>query len=112
MTTNMKHKESYFRILAESDNGYIGECECCHEFNFAFKTVLLTFQEEELHQFFAWLISSWHSPECYMPLRHGRNRVFASPHSNLFLTYNDQELDEITHLYNETVILLEAQKAL
>jgi hypothetical protein len=90
----MQHQETTFRILVECSDGYIGTCTCCSEFNFAYKTVLVSFQEEEMHRFFDWLITNCETQEHYMPLRNGRNRVFSSPHSNLFLAFNDQELDE------------------
>lgn len=104
--------ESTFQVLAECEHGYIGVCECCHEFNFAYKTVLLTFQEDEMRQFFDWLIGCRHAPHHYQPMRHGRNRVFSSPHSNLFLTYSDEELDEIASLYKQTVVMLQVQNIL
>lgn len=108
----MKHQDSCFRVLSESINGYIGVCECCLEFNFGYKTVLLSFQEDEMIQFFHWIINNRSSRDYYVPLRHGRDRVYCSPHSNLFLAYNDEELDEITKLFNEAVLLWQAQKAL
>lgn len=106
----MKHTDSHFKILAECPEGYIGVCECCREFNFAYKTILLSFQEDEMHQFFDWLNSR--TPEHYMPMRHGRNRIFSSPHSNLFLTFSDEEMTEIAQLYHQTEILLQAQRLL
>lgn len=106
------HKKTSFKILAETDNGYIGVCECCNEFNFAYKNVLLTFQEEELFQFFEWIIAKRDSPGHFMPLRHGRDKLFSSPNSNLFIVYNDCELDEIVLMYNETLLILEARKVL
>jgi hypothetical protein len=108
----MKHQETAFRVLAEGSEGYIGVCSCCREFNFAYKTVLVSFQEEEMHSFFDWLITNCKTREHYMPLRHGRNRVFSSPHSNLFLVFNDQELEEIKSLYHQAVLLIQAENLL
>ncbi len=108
----MKHQKSCFRILTECDNGYIGVCECCQEFNFAYKNILLTFQEEEMCRFLDWVIANRNSRQHYMPLRHGRNKVFSSPNSNLFIAFHDKELDEIALMYNETKLILEAQKVL
>jgi hypothetical protein len=108
----MHKATSNFQVLAECDNGYIGVCSCCLEFNFAYKTVLLSFQEEEMTRFFDWLIDRRSCPKNYLPMRHGRNRIFSSPNSNLYLTYNDEELDEIIRLYNEARIVLETQRIL
>lgn len=101
----MSHTNSQFKILAECANGYVGICECCREYNFAYKNFLLTFQEEDMHHFFDWIIVNRYSPNHYMPLHHGRNRVFSSPNSNLFLAFTDEEMDEITQLYREAQIL-------
>jgi hypothetical protein len=108
----MQHQETTFRVLAECVDGYIGVCTCCREFNFAYKTVLVSFQEEEMHRFFEWLIVNCKTREHYMPLRHGRNRVFSSPNSNLFLAFNDDELEEIEGLYQQVLLLLQAESLL
>jgi hypothetical protein len=108
----MKHKKSNFRILTECDHGYIGICDCCREFNFAYKNTLLTFQEDEMCRFFDWVIANRNSPEHYMPMQHGRSKVFSSPNSNLFLVYHDDELDEILLMYSQTKLMIEAQKVL
>lgn len=63
-------------------------------------------------RFFDWLMANAKSHEHYMPLPHGRTRIFSSPNSNLFLTYHDNELEEIARIYHETQILLQAQKLL
>src|SRR5690349_4147625 len=108
----MQHDETAFRVLAEGIDGYLGVCTCCRKFNFAYKTVLLSFQEDEMHRFFDWLITNSKNREHYAPLRHGRNHVFSSPHSNLFLTFNDQELEEIEALYHQAILLLQAEQLL
>jgi hypothetical protein len=105
----MNHQNVRFRILAECPNGYIGAHECFDEFNFAYKTILLHLGGYELQHFFEWLIANHTSAEYHVPLPHGRDKVFASPNSNLYLTFNDEELDEIIQLYNNTVIALRAQ---
>lgn len=108
----MGHENSRFKILSENNEGYIGVCECCQQYNFAYKTVLLTFPEDDFHRFFDWLITNRFAPQHYAPLHHGRSRMFSSPHSNLYLVYADEELDDITHLYQEASLILEAQKLL
>lgn len=108
----MKHTNTQFKIFAECANGYVGVCECCREYNFAYKTVLITFQEDEMHSFFDWVTTNRNSPNHYMPMRHVRNRVFSSPSSNLFLTFSEGELEEINQFYHETLILEQAKSAL
>ena len=63
-------------------------------------------------RFFEWIINNRYAPEYYFPTHHGRNRMFSSPHSNLFITYNDCEMDEINQLYNEARIIIDAEKIL
>jgi hypothetical protein len=73
---------------------------------------MLTFQEDEMHRFFDWLISNKESSQHYVPLPNGRCRVFTSMHSNLYIIFNDEELGEIEQLYHETVIMLQAEHTL
>jgi len=105
----MNHTKSSFRMLAECGNGYLGICECCREYNLAYKTFLITFQEDEMHRFFEWMIANQNAPQHYFPMSHGRTRVFSSPNSNLFLTFSDEELGEIIKLYHETSLLMQAE---
>ena len=72
-----------FHILVECDNGYIGVCGCCYEYNFVYKNILLIFSQDELTRFCAWLLQHRFHENTYLPLPHGRTRVFTSPLSNL-----------------------------
>lgn len=105
----MLHNESFFSILADCAHGYIGECSCCMKCNFAYKNVLLTFSEENLCAFFEWLLASRHDAESYWPLPHGRDRVFTSAYSNLYLTFREDELDELSEMYSKACLVLEAR---
>jgi hypothetical protein len=107
----MQHQET-FRVLADCDEGYLGICACCRKFTFAYKNLMLSFHEDEMHQFLDWLISSSKSREHYVQLPHGRNRVFAGPHSNLFFSFNDHELEEIESLYHQALLLLQVDDLL
>ncbi len=105
----MIHHESSFQLLAECPNGYIGECTCCQKFNVAYKSILLTFAEENLCAFFEWILTARYDYESYWPMPHGRERVFTSPFSNLYLTFREDELDELAELYARTQLILEAR---
>lgn len=107
----MHEQTSDFKILTESENGYIGVCNCCQEFNFAFKTILITFQEDEMLQFFDWVMAG-RTEQNDALLPHGRNRIYSSPYGNLFLAFNDEELDEIATLYSEVLVMIEMRKIL
>lgn len=106
------HELSEFNILAECEHGYIGECSCCHGFNFAYKNVLLCFQEDEMVRFLEWLTACKFNLENYLPLPHGRDRVYRSPLDNLYLAYTLSELEEIEQLFSEVQLVLEARRIL
>jgi hypothetical protein len=103
------HEQNLLDIIAESENGYVSRCTCCLEYNVTFKNILLVFNEDAMFRFFDWLATYRSSRENYQPLPHGRNRVYSSPHSNLYLVYNDEELDELHQLSSEVRIVLEAR---
>ena len=103
------HQKDSFEILAQCDNGYIGVCTCCHEFNFVYKNVVLAFQQDELLRFGDWLIDYRHHNDTYLALPHGRTRVYRSPLTNLFIAFHDLELDEVSDLFAQVHLVLEAR---
>lgn len=103
------HEQSTFQILAESDNGYIGVCECCKEYNFVYRNILLIFSEDELLRFCKWILAYRYHNDTYLPLAHGRTRVYTSPLSNLFLSFHEHELDELDQLFSETKLIIDAR---
>ena len=102
-------EDSPFHILAECHNGYIGICECCHEYNFVYKNILLIFSQDELLRFCEWVIGYRTHENTYLPLHHGRTRVYTSPLSNLFIAFREDELDEVDQLFTEARLILEAR---
>jgi hypothetical protein len=107
------HRDSEaFQILAQNRNGYIGECSCCKEFNFAYKNILMTFSRDELFCFCNWLIECRYDANYFAPLAHGRNRVYQSPLKNMYLVFSGEELEEISELLNQFKLFLEARELL
>ena len=106
------HQQNAFEIIAESTNGYIGSCTCCQEFNFVFKNVVLAFQQDELLRFGDWLIDYRYHNDTFLALPHGRTRVYRSPLTNLFIAFHDNELDEVSHLFSQVNLVLEARTLL
>ena len=104
------HQTGLPDILAESENGYVSQCTCCREFNVTYKNVLMVFEEDAMHRFFEWVLSHRASRENYQLLPHGRTRIYSSPHSNLFLVYDDDELDELDQLFAQVKLVLEARR--
>ena len=102
--------ECKFNVLAENEHGYVGQCACCEEFNFAYKNLLITFSEEHLMSFFDWVLTNQDNPEFQYPLRHGRMHVYQSPVENLFVTFNEEELEDLQQLSTEVKLVLEARK--
>lgn len=105
----MHQQDSPLSILAEGLNGYIGVCDCCHEFNFVYKNLLLAFRQDELVRFCEWLIENRYSRSTFLPLPHGRTRVYKSPLSNLFIAFYDDELDEVEQMFSQARLLIEAR---
>ena len=99
-----------FEIISENVYGYIGKCTCCEEFNFAYKNLLITFTEEHLFHFSDWLIGNQNNPEFLFDLPHGKSRIYRSPAENLFITFDVGELQELSHLFTEAHLVLEARK--
>lgn len=106
------HPQTHFHIITEGNNGYIGVCSGCRQYNFVYKNILLIFLEDELINFLEWLNANRFSRNNYVQLCHGRDRVYTSPHSNLFLAFNDEELDEIAAMTAEVKLIIDAQKIL
>jgi hypothetical protein len=104
--------DSPLHILAECDNGYIGVCECCCEYNFVYKNILLIFSQEELTRFCSWVLQNRFYESTYLPLAHGRTRVFTSSLSNLFIVFREDELDEVDQLFSQAKLVLEARHLL
>ena len=88
----------HFNVLAECRNGYIGVCECCHEYNFVYKNLFLIFSQDELIRFCEWVLSYRAHENTYLPLPHGRTRVYKSHLGNLYIAFRDDELDEVDEL--------------
>ena len=99
-----------FQILSENEFGYIGQCACCREFNFAYKNLLITFTEDHLFHFCDFLIGNKDDPNFLFDTPRGKSHVYRSPVENLFLTFNADELQELAQLFNEVELVLEARK--
>ncbi len=99
-----------FNIIAECSRGYIGQCTCCNEYNFAFNNLLITFSEEHLAWFFDWLLQNRDNPDLYFPLANGQDRIYRSPLDNFFITFNFNELEELEMLYGQVQLVWQARK--
>jgi hypothetical protein len=108
MTMHQK-QDSPLSILAECDNGYIGVCDCCLEYNFVYKNLLLAFSQDELVRFCEWLIQYRHHRETFLPLPHGRTRVYKSPLSNMFIAFHDEELDDVEQMFCQARLVIDAR---
>lgn len=109
---NCDNTGSPFQILTECENGYIGVCNCCADFNLAYKNILVVFEGPQLFQLLDWLEENRNNPDFHAPLHHGRTHVYRSPVHHLYLTFDNSELDEIHQLSVEVRLLLEARRAL
>ena len=103
-------QDSPLSILAECQNGYIGVCHCCHEYNFVYKNLLLAFRQDELVRLCEWLIEYRYHRETFLPLPHVRTRVFKSPLSNMFIAFHEEELDDVDQMFSQARLLFEARE--
>lgn len=102
-------QDSPLSILAECEHGYIGVCDCCLEYNFVYKNLLLAFRQEELMRFCEWLIEYRYHRETFLPLPHGRTRVYKSPLSNMFIAFHEDELDDVDQMFSQARLVIEAR---
>jgi len=104
------NRPTSFDVLAECAHGYIGVCPGCHEFNFAYNNVAMTFQEEDMVRFCEWLTGNRFNPEHQYCSVQGRNIAFRSPLDNMFLIFKLEELEEINQMLQEAQLVLEARR--
>lgn len=104
------HSYSSLRILSQSKNGYIGQCSCCDHYNFVFGNVLFIFSEDGLNGFHSVLYDEQQFQTMETALPHGRNHLLPSPIPNFMLSFNDEEVEEIKNLFQETLLALEIDR--
>jgi hypothetical protein len=106
------HSNNALRILSHSEKGYIGQCNCCDHFNFAFGNVLFIFTEDGLRGFQSVLYEEHHFHQLAEPLPHGKTHMLPSPIPNFFVSFDSQELEQIKNLFQEALLVLEIDKIL
>jgi len=104
------HSFNTLRILSQSDNGYIGQCNCCDHYNFLFGNFLFIFTEDGLNGFRSVLYDNtqFHSMETALP--NGKNILLLSPIPNFMLSFSEVEIEEIKGLFQETLLALEIDR--
>lgn len=104
------HSYSKLRILSQSPNGYIGQCNCCDHYNFVFGNFLFIFTEDGLNGFHSVLYDQQHIHELDAPLPNGKSILFPSPIPNFMLSFSGEELEEVRGLFQETLLVMEVDK--
>lgn len=104
------HSFSTLRILSQSENGYIGQCNCCDHYNFAFGNLLFIFTEEGLNGFHGMLYEHDQAHTLGSSLPNGRRILFPSPIPNFMLSFNEEEMEEVKVLFQETFLVIEVDK--
>ena len=104
------HSYNSLRILSQSNNGYIGQCNCCDHYNFVFGNFLFIFTEDGLNGFHSVLYdqNQFHSLDA--PLPNGKSTLLPSPIPNFMLSFNENEVEEIKGLFQETLLALEIDR--
>lgn len=105
----MEHNSSQFQMLSACKNGYVGACDCCQQFNFSYNNVLLHFSEEEMMNFFDWLMAYRHPVRI---LFHCRMDVigFIPVRKTISSWYIMIPSLTISNLFAEVKIMLEVRK--
>lgn len=109
---NCENTNQPFQIITQCNDGYIGYCECCGDFNLAYKTLLLVFQQDEMMRLLHWIEENRNNGDFLFPFPHGRDRIYRSPISNLYLLFNEAELDDLSNMAMESKLILEARKVI
>lgn len=104
------HSYNSLRILSQTENGYIGQCNCCNHFNFAYGNVLFVFTEDGLRGFQSMLHDGYHVQNLNESLPHGKTHLLPSPIPNFMLTFGREEIEEIGNLFQEALLVLEVDK--
>ncbi|KAA0990739.1 DUF6686 family protein [Dyadobacter aurulentus] len=104
------HSPNSLRILSQSDCGYIGQCNCCDHFNFAFGNILFIFSEDGLRGFQSVLYEEFHFHKLEEPLPNGKNYMLPSPIPNFMISFNNEEIEQVKRLFQEALIVLEVDK--
>lgn len=104
------HSYNSLRILSQSANGYIGQCNCCDHYNFVFGNFIFIFSENGLNGFHSVLYdkSQFHSLDTGLP--NGKNVLLPSPIPNFMLSFTEAEMEEIRGLFQETLLALEIDR--
>lgn len=104
------HSYNSLRILSQTENGYIGQCNCCDHFNFVFGSFLFIFTEDGLRGFHSVLYEQQHFHRLEEALPHGKTYLLPSPIPNFMLSFDDNELDQIKILFQEAFLVIEVDK--
>lgn len=107
---NDSHSYNSLRILSHTLKGYIGQCNCCTHFNFAYGNVLFVFTEDGLRGFQSVLHDPYHIHRLGEELPHGKTHLLPSPIPNFMLSFDNEELEEIRGLFQEALLVLEVDK--
>ena len=104
------HAYNSLRILSQSSNGYIGQCNCCDHYNFAFNNFIFIFSENGLNGFRSVLDDESQFHTLDKALANGKNVLLPSPIPNFMLSFNAEEMEEIKGLFQETLLAIEIDK--
>ena len=104
------HSHNSLRILSQSDRGYIGQCNCCDHYNFAFDNLLFIFSEDGLRGFQSVLYEEYHFHQLGEPLPNGKTCILPSPIPNFMISFNEEEIEQVKRLFQEALIVLEVDK--
>ncbi len=107
---NNSNPQNSIKILGQSAQGYIGQCDCCDHFNFVYGNVLFIFTLQGLRNFHEVLEDKLDMHHLSEPLPNGKDHLLPSPIPNFMLAFNSHELKDISHIFQETFLAIEIEK--
>lgn len=104
------HDYNSLRILSQTAKGYIGQCNCCDHYNFVFGNLVFIFTADGLTNFQAMLYGQTHLKLLESPLLNQKRYILPSPIPNFMLSFDEEEIEEIKNLFQETLLTLEIDR--
>ena len=105
----MEHQH-HLKTLSQNENGYIGYCAGCQSFNVAYKNSLFILAEAE----FACYQEVMADRTAMRPFftTHGKEWLMKTPMPNYFITFSDDEINDLIQLMEEATLIMEVGQIL
>jgi hypothetical protein len=104
----MSHYHTNLEILSQSNMGHVGVCLDCGNIQVSYGNVLLYFTERSLRKFVKSIKNV--DPSFVFKMPEGDRILITSPCKSVMMTLDDDELNDIVFLIEDSIITLEINK--